>query len=661
MNRKKEANRKSGYRIVLALLIVGIFVASGGLFGITSYYTSTPHLQNGSTQTADPEASSSQMISIGLVSSIVVSSLNYFSPVSNYYFTSMLYLPFEAYEFAPQPYLEPVLAHYYTHNKTYESWNLTLKKNLKWDNGAPLNSSDLWISLALYNQTGEISSLNVSSITIINSTTVNVVTSSPEPNFMIEWVTDTNSYLVPYQTFHPLDPNVHAVIGKSLDTFANFKNIVADGPFVITNYTAGINPIIFQANKYYYRGAPRMSSLSVRIFSSASSMSAGMRSGEIDAMWDMGAYNTIVKPEFAGVAGATTYQIEPAGYMSAVYNLKQWPYNTTQFRQALAYLTNRSALTSIVDYANASMAQYNGMIPSLDESVGINPSSVNNYTYNVQKANALLNQIGIMMDKQKGTPNYGLYVYNNSQLPCYGKPVTINITTTQLGFGDLSTSVELSDQWEAAGFKADIVSISSTSFYPLTEDSSTGWSVAVSIDYSGFPPLPTATIDAIIVSDNTTAGYHTNYKDSFGMQNYDYSTLSKLFNESIMTPEYSASSNKYIQEASSLISSTVPILPLFVEENTVDASNSYYWGNATNHTGLWNTQALVQPDFWYGTLWVVHPLVSTKTTTSSSDLYLYVIAGVVAAVVVIGGVAGVMTSKKHKKVREKEEKEEEEK
>lgn len=656
----KTVNKKnrSKTKILISIIVVGVFVASGGLFGIASIYSNVPSIAGATgnaSLNAKTDTSSSQQLDIGLVTSLVVGSLNYFSPESNYYFVSMLYLPFAAYEFPPGSYLEPVLAHYWTHNSNYETWNLTLKKDLKWDNGSPLNSTDLWMSLELYNQTGEISSLNVSSVSIVNSTTVQVVTTSPEPNFMTLWVTDTNSYLVPYQTFHPLDPNVHAVIGKKLDTFSNYNNIVADGPFTITNYSAGENPIIFQANKYYYRGPAHMSSLSVRIFSSASSMSAAMRSGEVDAMWDMGAYNTVVEPEFAGISGATTSTIEPAGYMSAVFNLHEWPYNTTQFRQALAYLTNRTALSGIVDTSNAPLAQYNGFIPSIDEDAGINPSSVPNYTYNVAKANDLLNKIGIMMDNQAGSANYGLYIFNNSELPCYGKPVTINITTTQLGFGDLSTSVELSNEWEAVGFKVNIVSISSSTFYPLTESSDKGWSVAVSIDYSGFPPLAASDIEAIIQSDNTTAGYHANYKDSFGAMNYNYSKLDKLFNESISYPVYSTQSNSYVQSASSIIASVVPIIPLFVEENTVDASNSFYWGNATNHTGLWNSQALVQPDFWYGALWVVHPLVSSTSSVAAVNYTdYYVIGGIIAAVVVVGGVAGAMTSKKHKKEREEE-------
>ncbi len=639
---------------IIAVLVVAIFLASGVVGGLV-LNSSTSSSQSLATPAA---VSSNGTISYGLETSVVQSAFNWWSPVESYYIVSMLYLPFASYQFPPGHYLNPILAQGWSHNANYTVWNLTLKKGLKWDNGSPLNSTDLWFSLMAYNQTGGLYGLNVIGDTILNSTTVQIKTSTPEPNFLIDWVTDTNSYIAPYQSWGKYDTN-HTLNATDyrFSNFTNFKDIVADGPFVITNYTAGTNPIIFSANKYFYRGPPRMSKLSVRIFSSVSSMSAALRSGEISEMWDMGSYNTIVAPNFKNIPDVSVYQLEPGPYMSVDFNMWLFPYNTTQFRMALAYLTNRESLDSIVNSANGTLVGYNMLTSSLDKVIGINPSSVNNYSYNPTKAAQLLGQVGITKDNTSGTANYGLYVYNNPNLPDYGQPVTINITTTQLGFGDLSTAIELKDQWTAEGFTVNIITLSSVAFYPLIGFKSTGWDVAVQIDPLGYYPQAQANVFGIVDYDNSTGPYKlngvvysANHPNSFGMPDYNFSTISRLSNLSLMTPINTNTSNKYVIEGANYIASVVPSIPLWVDSNWMAVSNSYYWGNQTNHTGIFNTQALVQPNFWYGTLWIVHPISSTSSP-ALSGLTLYIIIGVVVAVVVIGSVIGVVLRNKKMKER----------
>ncbi|MEM3489186.1 MAG: ABC transporter substrate-binding protein, partial [Nitrososphaerota archaeon] len=424
----------------------------------------------------------------------------------------------------------------------------------------------------------------------------------------------------------------------------NFNNIVADGPFVLSNYTPGANPLIFHANKYYYMGPPKMATLSVRIFSSVASMSAAMRSGEIDAMWDMGSYNTVVAPNFMGIPNTKDYYIEPGPYMSVDFNMWEWPYNTTQFRMALAYMTNRSSINSIVNMNNSSdLVGYNMLTDVFDNYLGINPNTTNNYPYNLSKANGLLKEIGIVKDNVSSSPNYGLYIYNNPHLPDYGNPVVINITTTQLGFGDLSTAIELEDQWSPLGFKVSITTLATNSFYTLIGDK-TGWDVAVQIDPIGYYPNALANVFGILSYDNSTLH---NFNTSFGMMNYNASMLRHLENESFMYPINTPSSNKYVIEGSELVDEMVPSIPLWINYNWEAVSTNYYWGNQTNHTGLFDTQALVQPQFWYGCLWAVHP-ISSSTTSSISPLLPYTVIGVVVAVVVILGAYLAVLSKRKK-------------
>jgi peptide/nickel transport system substrate-binding protein len=589
-------------------------------------------------------ANSSSSLNLGVVSAPLIGGLNYLSPSEDYYFVSMLYLPFAAYEFPPTPVLHPVLAEGWTHNANYTVWNLTLKKGLKWDNGSPLNSTDLWYSLEQYLDNGWIY-FNITNVKIINSTTVQVTTNIPQPNLVLDWSIYTNGFIMPYQSWSKYD-NSEGVMNAS---FLNYKNIVSDAPFVITNYTPGENPIIFHANKYYYEGQPHMKYVIVRLFSSLASEVEAFRAGTIDALWDWGSYSIVV-PLLKGLPGTNLYIPTNVGpYEGVWFNMHQWPYNTTQFRMALAYLTNRTELNNVVNYPNGTMVGYNGLIPSLDQQIGINPSSVNNYPYNPSLAQSLLAQIGIKMDNTSGTANYGLYVYDNPSLPDYGSPVTINITTTQLGFGDIATAVLLEQLWQSAGFKVSVTSMAPGPFFS-TLYSSSGWGVAVSIDATGYYPSALTNAGAMIFED---APVDANFNNSFGMANWNASKLSKLANESYLYPEGSNQSNAYVVQEANYIESFVPVIPLWVNYNVESVKTNYYWGNQTQHTGLFSTQALVQPQFWYGALYIVHPLTSSVSTQSVISPIVYAGVGVIVVLIVAGAVALAYRSRKRKEKEEK--------
>ena len=129
-------------------------------------------------------------------------------------------------------------------------------------------------------------------------------------------------------------------------------------------------------------------------------------------------------------------------------------------------------------------------------------------------------------------------------------------------------------------------------------------------------------------------------------------TLADVIEEYINASAYpfdTPRSNYWNKELAMNFANQVPMIPLYYTTNFEETSNSVYWGNATNHTGIFDTQSLTMPQFWDGTLMVVHPLV-TKSTFSDTDLYI-----IVAFVVIIAAVAvGVGYNIKKKKNKEKE-------
>lgn len=575
-------------------------------------------------------------LSLGVVQSPVISALNYLNPAENYYVVSELYLPFAAYAFPPAPALEPVLAAGWSSSQNNTVWILNLKSGLRWDNGSPLNATDLWYTLYLENLTGGFSFAGVTTaIKTVNSTAVEVDTSVPVPNLVYFYCQQTNSYILPYESFKSVPVNPIS----DLYNFTNFDNIVASGPFVIKNYVQGENPLVLTANPYYYKGPPKMSELDLYSYASLSSQLAGYRAGQTVALWGYGA-STTVTPLFQNVTGQHLFEIVPGAEMGIYFNMAVYPFNLTQVRQALAYSLNRTALNAVVNPpANQTGADYDNLIPSLESQIGLNGATVPAYSYDLSQASQLMTSVGFKKVN-------GIWSYPN------GTAFTINIITSDQGYGEVATTQVLNSQWKNAGFDVT-VSLLSFASYLTTEEGTTGWQVGVEIDNPGYYPTAVGNLLAMVTGSGDYSGAMAlSLPPSNGLPNFNYTTFNDLLQLAQQYPIGSAQSNMYAREAAPLIGQTVPIIPLFIIYNYQSASDSYYWGSQANLTGIFDRQALMQPQLWYDTLWGAR-LLSTSTTTTSvvttnttgaagPSTTTYILAAVVVVVVILILVAFVM-------------------
>ena len=581
--------------------------------------------------------SSSSTISMGVVQSPVISALNYLNPAENYYVVSELYLPFAAYAFPPAPSLEPILAAGWSSNSNYTQWVLNLKSGLKWDDGSPLNATDLWYTITLENLTSGFSFAGeTTAIKILNATAVEVDTNAPVANLVYLYCQQTNSYILPYKSYKdvPTSPI------SDLYNFTNFQNIVASGPFVIKDYSQGENPIVFTANPYYYKGPPAMKELDLYNYASLSSELAAYRAGTTDALWAYGA-STIVTPLFQNVTGQQLFEIVPGAEMGIYFNMDQYPFNLTQVRQALAYSTNRTALNAAVNPpANQALPDYDNLIPSLESQVGLSGASVPAYTYNLTKAGDLLSSVGFKKMN-------GIWSYPN------GTAFAITIITSDQGYGEVATTQVLNSQWKNAGFDVSVDLLSFTS-YLTTEEGTTGWQVAVEIDNPGYYPSALGNLLGMITGSGDYGGaMDSSFPVSNGLPNYNYTAINDLLQQAQEYPLGSVQSNHYVVEAAPLVGSTVPIIPLFIIYNYQSVSSSYYWGSQSNNSGIFDRQALMQPQLWYDALWTVKPVTATTSTTSGvptassstspasstspsgNGIVTYAIIGIVVIVVVV--------------------------
>jgi len=618
---------------LLLIAIVFMLTASGAFAAFSSVSTNSQVHTALQAQPAQAVNSTTggNVLYLGIIDTSPLSSLNYISPIADFYFTSLLYLPFVSTAFPPAPPYEDTpgnIAQGWTHNSNYTVWTLNLKKGLKWDNGTPLNSTDLAFSLKEYVALDDLSfAPNVTNITIINSTAVQITTNASEPNLLYDWATDEDGIIIPYQTYKNLSP-------ANITNISNYNNIVADGPYVMYNYTLGENPVIMYANPYYYQGTPHYKELAVRIFSTTTSEIAAYKAGTLDAIYDAGPYNSIVP--LLAKPGYTVATLTPSNQEQIMFNMNLYPFSATNFRKAIADMINRTQINDRVDNSSIKLVGYDGLLSGQGSAIGLNSSSLPSYSYNFTKVKQLLSSVGIVYSN-------GMWVYKNN-----GTQVSFNIQTASYGTGNLATASLVSSELNSYGFKTTVTVDTYATYDSLVTFSTTGWQVAVSENFHGVNPnaigqlldvvSPEAPLDSsiplVISSYNGTPGWNGTY---FANQVDAANSL----------PIGSAAANSYLIAASTYIANMVPYIPLYAIYNYVAYNDSIYWGNQTQHTGLFDTQNEVPNTFWYAALYDAAPISSVVSHPSTFPLG-YLIAIVVVVIVVIGALAALLVSRRNK-------------
>ena len=599
---------KPKYKMAIAMVIVALFVFSGAL----GFFSSMPHSSANkgankgviSASTSNSTASNYQnvVLKLGLVRLADFPSLNVLAPINVHPFIVELYLAFGYVSYPPSPTYRLQLGQSVVASHNYSVWTMNLKPNLKWDNGQPLTSTDLNYTLYMEEQ---LHSLHfIKSLSIINSTAVQISLNISDPGFLNSIF---STVILPYSTFH-------TVPISQIHSFTNFNNIVADGPYVIYNYTSGENPIIMSPNPYYYEGPSHVKDVDLYLYSSQDSFDAALEAGDVEGLWTGGAYSDVAP--FINLTGYSVYHIVPSGYKVIDFNFNTALFNNTTFRQALAYATPRQFISDSVYGPNPILPEWDTELAA-DSALNYSPANLPTYHYNLNKTAQLMESLGYTMS--------GGYWVNST-----GSKVDINIIFPSDQPASDSIATLLSVNWTAAGFVATIQPVVESTFYSTLI--SEHWQVSIFTNYAA--TLPLIPLDFNI----SQSGY--NLFNGNGTQWFN-KTYEHAVEQSYTLSPTSAQVAQDMRTAALIEAEHVIVIPLYEEFNWEVVSNNFYWGNQSNYTGLFNTQYIVQQQLWVGALHDVYFIGTVTSTTPPSALSAldYAIIGVVVAVVVIATVA----------------------
>ncbi len=259
-----------------------------------------------------------------------------------------------------------------------------LRHNVTWQDGAPFTSADVKFSWqAVMNPNNN----------VVERNGYDVVSSVDTPS----------PYTVVFHLKRPFAPFVDTVFGESdepygivpkhiLDKYPDINRVpfnelpIGTGPFKVAQWVHG-DHVTYVANPHYFRGAPLLSRIIVKVIPDSNTMEAEIRSHDIDFGNDIATANLA---HLHGTAGIITLVPKSPAYFSVVLNTKRPPLDDLRVRRALAYGINEKRIVSTLLFGTGIVAQGTDLSPFY---WAYDPN-VMQYPYDPQKANQMLDQAG---------------------------------------------------------------------------------------------------------------------------------------------------------------------------------------------------------------------------------------------------------------------------
>jgi ABC-type transport system substrate-binding protein len=326
-----------------------------------------------------------------------------------------------------------------SHNSNYTQWMFHIKPGLVWSNGQNVTAQDYIASYSTkmwYNSSYDILGLGpeIKSAYALNSSTAVYNLNVSDAQFANKMSVDTIGSVV-----FPA-----SVVNQYGAAYPNLGTNIAMGPFYISNYSAGAFQMTLLRNPYY-QPQPKWCEINVNFVDSLSATSTNLLSGSTDIAQ--------VAPQNAAsiLKNSNMQLLDERGMFttSLEYNITNYPFNMTAFRQALAFGINQTQLVNQA-FAGYAATAYNseGTVWSGSNSSWYNPN-IKKYDFNQTESLALLNSIGIT----KGSD--GLLHYPN------GTAITLNLWAATDSAVDVLGASVIKSNLQNIGFTVNVQTTSS--------------------------------------------------------------------------------------------------------------------------------------------------------------------------------------------------------
>ena len=318
-----------------------------------------------------------------------------------------------------------------------------LRRNVKWQDGAPFTSADVKFSWqAVMNPDNN----------VVERRGYDQVRSVDTPD----------AYTVIFHLKQPFAPFVDTVFGESDDPFrvvpkhllANYPNVnrvpfnqlpVGTGPFKVTRWIHG-DRIELVANPNYFRGKPKLKAITVFVIPDGNTAESELRAHDIDLVPDIATAN-LNNLRIRRTAGVTTLLAKGPAYNSLIYNTKHPPLDDVRVRRALNYAIDEKRIIDTLTYGTAVAAA-----ADLSDFYWAYEPNVMRYPYDLAKASALLDEAGWKMGAG------GIRMKN-------GQRLTLELSYGQGNATSRAMGVQIQQDLRKAGVDLQIKTYNYTIFY----------------------------------------------------------------------------------------------------------------------------------------------------------------------------------------------------
>jgi peptide/nickel transport system substrate-binding protein len=270
-----------------------------------------------------------------------------------------------------------------SHNDNYTEWTFNVKPGLKWSDSTDITSKDILTTFSPsfgFNATYDYLGMGpeVKSEYALNNSAAFFVLNAPDAH----WPDKFN-----WDLYTPVYPA--SFIQTQGAASSNFGTDVVSGPFYVSNYQSGQTQMVMLRNPYFVP-QPQISEIDVNFVESLSLTTGILQSGSTDL--------ALVEPSNvqAVVQNANIHILDEKGlYVSDLqYNDSLYPYNMTNFRQALAFGIDQNAFVKQALNGYGLTAYSSEGVVSPSATLWYNPT-IEQYSFDQTKSLALLSQIGI--------------------------------------------------------------------------------------------------------------------------------------------------------------------------------------------------------------------------------------------------------------------------
>jgi peptide/nickel transport system substrate-binding protein len=223
-----------------------------------------------------------------------------------------------------------------------------LRHDAKWSDGKPVTSADVaYTTKQLLNPANNVVSRNgfdrITSIETPDAYTVVVHLKEAFPPFLDAYFGESDSpYGILPQHVLAQYPNLNQIPFDS-------EPSVTCGPYRFAQWIRG-DRIVLTADPNYYLGAASIKTLVIKPIADTNTVLAQLRTGEVQLALGL------TGPQYHQIssdANLAHSAVEQPAYDSIVFNTSRAPMNDIVVRQALAYATDREALSRDNEYGNA--------------------------------------------------------------------------------------------------------------------------------------------------------------------------------------------------------------------------------------------------------------------------------------------------------------------